>query len=155
MDSGLASSSTSSLRTHRCTSSVPMDLCTFRFHRWSWTLSSPTEGSSSFSQSLPSSSVTWVVWLEHLPVKTEVKKVVEYLSLLHIPRGNQVSHFLLERAHIFPSHPFITDILIEASLVALHILGFVLSYNTHRCTTYSTSRNLVSRVLRLTTVSSR
>ena len=48
------------------------------------------------------------------------KKDVEYLSLLHIP-GNQVSHFLLERAHSFPSLPFITDMPREVFLVALDV----------------------------------
>ena len=78
-------------------------------------------GGSSFSQALPLPSVTWAVWLEHLPVKTEAKKS-EHLSLLHI-LGNQVSLFLLERAHIFPSLPFIADVPIEAFLVALDVPG--------------------------------
>ena len=73
MDSGLATSST--LRTHGCTSSGPMDLCTFRYLRWSWTWCSSTVAGFSFSQSLPLPSATWEVWLEHLPVKTEAKSV--------------------------------------------------------------------------------
>jgi len=52
LDSGLATSSASSFRTHRCTSSGLLDLCTYWLLRWSWTWSSPTVGSSSFSQSL-------------------------------------------------------------------------------------------------------
>jgi len=50
------------------------------------------------------------------------KKVVEYLSFLHI-LGNQVSRFLPESAHIVPSLPFITDIPIESFLVALDVPG--------------------------------
>jgi len=52
MESGLATSSASSLRTHGCISSGPMDLCTFKFLRKSQNWSSPLVGSSSFSQSL-------------------------------------------------------------------------------------------------------
>lgn len=36
-----------------------------------------------------------------------------------------------------------------------HLCTELLSYNAHKCTTYSTSRNLVSRVLHLTTLSFR
>ena len=50
------------------------------------------------------------------------KKVIEYLSLLRILR-NQVSRFLPERAHIFPSLPFITGVPLEAFLVALDVTG--------------------------------
>jgi len=50
------------------------------------------------------------------------KKVIEYLSLLHIV-GNQVFRFLPERAHTFPRLPFVTDVPIEAFLVALDIPG--------------------------------
>ena len=53
-----------------------------------------------------------------LPGEDWGKKVIEYLSLLRIP-GNQVSCFLPERAHIFPSLPFITNVPIESFLVAL------------------------------------
>jgi len=51
-----------------------------------------------------------------------VKKVIEDLSLLHIP-GNWVSYFLPERVHIFFSLPFITDIPIETLLDALDFPG--------------------------------
>lgn len=55
-DSGLETSSSSSLRTHRCISSGPISLCTFRLLRCSWTWSSPTVGCchSSGSPALPS-----------------------------------------------------------------------------------------------------
>ena len=46
------------------------------------------------------------------------KKVIEYLSILHTP-GNQVSCLLLERAHIFPSLPFITSVPVEAFFLAM------------------------------------
>lgn len=62
----------------------------------------------SFSQSL------------HLPVKTEAKNVIKYLSLLHV-LGNQVSHFLLEGVHVFPRLLFIIVIPIEAFFVALDV----------------------------------
>lgn len=55
------------------------------------------------------------VWLELLPVKTEGKKVFEYLSFLHI-MGNQVLCSLQQRAHFFPFFPFITTVPIEAFL---------------------------------------
>jgi len=74
MESGLASASAMSLRTRVCISSGPLDLYTFRFLRQSQTWSSPTAGGSSFSQSLTLPSVSWVVWLEHLLLKTEAKK---------------------------------------------------------------------------------
>ena len=57
-------------------------------------------------------------------MKTKAKKVVEYLSLLHVP-GNQVSRFLPERAPICPSLPFITNVPLEAFLVALDVPGQV------------------------------
>jgi len=47
------------------------------------------------------------------------KRVVEYLSLVRM-LGHQVSCFLPERAYIFPSLPFITDILF---VVALDVPG--------------------------------
>ena len=52
-DSGLATSYSGSLRTCRCTSPSPMDLCSFQFLWWSSSWSSPAAGSSSFSQSQP------------------------------------------------------------------------------------------------------
>jgi len=55
-------------------------------------------------------------------VKSEGKKVIEYLSLLHIS-GNLVSYFLPERAHIFPSLYLSTEVPIESFLVALNIPG--------------------------------
>ena len=50
------------------------------------------------------------------------KKFFEHLRLLHI-LGNQVSYFLPERAHIFPSLPFVTDVPTEAFFVALDVPG--------------------------------
>lgn len=44
------------------------------------------------------------------------KIVVEYLSLLYI-------HFFLERAHIFSSLPFITDMPLETYLDTLDVPG--------------------------------
>lgn len=89
-DSGLATSFGSSFRTHGCTSSAHMDFCTFRFLWWLKTWFSPTVGGSSFSLPLPF--VIWVVCWEHLLVKIEMKKVAEYLSLLHVPHN----HILLQ-----------------------------------------------------------
>lgn len=37
-----------------------------------------------FFQSLPLPYVAWEVWLEPLLVKTEAKKVIEYLGLLYV-----------------------------------------------------------------------
>lgn len=101
MNDGLATSSASSLRTNGCISSGPMDLCTSRFLRCSQTWLSPTAGSS-FSQSLPLLSVTCAVWLELLLVKMEAKKLLSILGLFHV-LGDQVSHNLPERNHIFRS----------------------------------------------------
>lgn len=50
-----------------------MDLCTFRFFRWSWPWF-PTLDGFSFSQSLLLSSGIWVGWLELLLVKSSAKK---------------------------------------------------------------------------------
>ncbi|XP_053932032.1 ras-related protein Rab-33A isoform X2 [Cuculus canorus] len=74
MDSGLATSSTSSLRTCGCISSGPVALCPARFLRCSCTWSSPTAGHSSISQSLPFPPGPWALWLEPLPEKTEANK---------------------------------------------------------------------------------
>lgn len=65
MDSGVVPYSASCHRTHGCMSSGPTDLCTFRFLKQSQTPSSSTVDGSSFSQSLPLPSATWVVWLKH------------------------------------------------------------------------------------------
>lgn len=45
-----------------------------------------------------------------------------YLSLLYIP-GNWLSPFLPERVHILPGLPFVTNVPIEALLVALDAPG--------------------------------
>lgn len=58
----------------RSISSGPMNLCMDMFLRYSQIWSSPVVGSSSFPQSPPLPSVTWVVWLEHLSVETKTKK---------------------------------------------------------------------------------
>lgn len=100
MESGLATSYDSSLGTHRCISSVPMHLCTFSFLRWSQAYC-PMAGAPSFCQSLllfPF--ITWVECLEHFLVKTDSKTTLS-TSVLHI-HGNQISCFLVERAHVFP-----------------------------------------------------
>ena len=65
------------------------------------------------------------------------KKVVEYLSFLHI-LGNQVSRFLPERAHIFPSLPVITNIPIEAFLVVLDVPGQICTEENRTTGTEST-----------------
>ena len=79
--------------------------------------------SSSFPQSLPLPSESWVVCLAgSLAGEDWGKKVIEYLTLHHVP-VNQVSCFLLERAHIFPSLPFIINVPIEAFFVALDVPG--------------------------------
>jgi len=57
------------------------------------------------------------------------KILTQYLSLLHIP-GNQVSRSPPERAHIFPSLPFIIDVPTEAFLVALDVAGQIYSYQS-------------------------
>lgn len=51
-------------------------------------------------------------------MKTKAKNVILYLSLHYIP-GDQVSYFLLEKAHSYPILPFIPDLSIEAFLVFL------------------------------------
>lgn len=53
-----------------------------------------------------------------LPVCTASS--MEYLGLCTAP-GNQVSCFLQERAHMFPSIPFAIEALAEAFLVALDV----------------------------------
>ena len=94
IDSGLATSSASSLSNCRGTSSGPMDLFPFRFLRRSQMWSSPTGGGSSFSQSSPClcclqpDSVAGALASENWG-----KKATEYLILLYIT-GNQFSCFL-------------------------------------------------------------
>lgn len=77
IDSGSATSSTTSFGTCKYISSDSIDLRTFRLLRCTWTWSSPTEHSSSFSQSLLLPSVTQPVWLEHLLMKTNGKKILK------------------------------------------------------------------------------
>lgn len=48
------------------------------------------------------------------------QNLVEYLSLPYIS-GNQVSHLLPAWAYIFPSLPFITEILTEVFSVTLYV----------------------------------
>lgn len=69
-------------------------------------------------------SVTWMMWLKHLLVKTKAKKASEYLSFLDVP-GNHISCFLLETGYFFRSLPFVTDVPTEAFLVALYIPGYI------------------------------
>lgn len=66
MDCDLTTSSTSSIRTHGCILSGPMDLCTSRFLRWSQSYPSPVVCGSPFSLSLLLASATSVVWIEKL-----------------------------------------------------------------------------------------
>ena len=54
----------------------------FRFLRSSWTCSFPKIGGTWFLHSLPWGSGTWEIWEEWLPVKTEAKKILEYLLML-------------------------------------------------------------------------
>ena len=77
-----------------------------------------------------------MVWLEQLLVKTETKKLLSN-SLLRVP-GNWVSHFFQQRGPTLPLVFFlITDILVEAFLVAFDILGqdvkFCLGFSFPRC----------------------
>ena len=111
MDSTLAISSSSSLRRHGWFLWVPIDFCTFKFFRWSQTWSSPSASRSSSSQFLPLLSVgeDWS------------KEVIKYLTLLCI-HHDQLSRFILERVHIFPGLPFITDMFIDF-LVPLYVSG--------------------------------
>lgn len=75
----LLSSSTSSLRIHGYIPSGPTDLCNFSVLRWSWTWTSLSVDGSLFCQKLSLPSVTWVVWLKDVPLKTEAKKCPEKL----------------------------------------------------------------------------
>ena len=54
-------------------------------------------------------------------MKAEVKKSWSTSPRLLCIQVNQVLHFLLKRAHIFPSLAFITDVPTEAFLVALDV----------------------------------
>lgn len=67
-------------------------------------------------------SCSLVIVAEALAGEDQSKKVIELFSLLHIP-GNPVSHFLPEKAHVFPSLPFILNVTREGFLVALEIPG--------------------------------
>ena len=73
MKSGLVTPSPNSLRTLGCISSGPIDLCVFRFRRWSQTWPSLTVGGTLLPQSLSCDPSTQEVWRERLPVKTEAK----------------------------------------------------------------------------------
>ena len=76
MESGLATTSPSSLRTLGCISSGPMDFCTFGFCRRSRTWSSLTARGILPSWSPSCQSSTREGWGERLPVKTEAKKLL-------------------------------------------------------------------------------
>lgn len=86
MDSGLGPFSANSLRTCAPVGALDVLKCDFLLHRQ--LLIFPTL-----------SGLGWCGW-SHLLVKIEAQ--LEYLSLFHI-LDNQVSSFLLERAHVFPS----------------------------------------------------
>lgn len=96
MNCDLATSSDSFLRTCECIPLSSVDLCTFTFLGWSQTWIFPTAGGSSFSQPLPLSSVTCMVWLEHLPVQTKAKKNTKYLNIFH-DLGSHIFLLLQER----------------------------------------------------------
>ena len=68
MESGLATTLANSLRTLRRISSGPMDLCMFRFLRWSRTWSSLPVGGTYLPQSLSCGPSTRDVWKEGLSV---------------------------------------------------------------------------------------
>lgn len=55
-------------------------------------------------------------------VKNLGKESIQYFDFFIVP-GNQVYCFLQERAHISPTPPFITEILVDAPPVALDFLG--------------------------------
>lgn len=112
-ESGLAFGSF--LRTLRYILPDPTDLCYFRFLRRSRTWSS-TLGSSLFSPSLPFNSVNWVVWLEHLLVKTEAK---ELWSTSAFPMST-VSCFPDQVEYSFSHLPFLSNVPKE-TLVIFHI----------------------------------
>ena len=70
MDSGLATSSTSSLRIHGWISSGPIDLCTFMFLKWSQICSSPT------ADILPTMNrAVWVKHLQQIEIWSRIRKV--------------------------------------------------------------------------------
>lgn len=54
-----------------------------------------------------------------LTAEHQSKEVMEYLNLLHI-LGNQVPHFLPDRAHVFPILPPITNVSVDF-LVAFNV----------------------------------
>lgn len=116
MESGLVTSSDSTLRTYGCILSVPMDLCTFTFLGWSQA-SFPIAGGPLFCQSLLFSSlVTWVECLEHFLVKI-VKNIIEHISFPYPWKPALL--FPLERAHVFPSLSLITNVPTKALPVGL------------------------------------
>jgi len=80
MASGLAMTSANDLRTSGCISSGPIDLCIFRFLRWSRTSSSFIVGGTLPPQSLPCDPSTKEVWEKRLPVKTEAATLLTSLA---------------------------------------------------------------------------
>lgn len=103
--SGLAISSTSSLRSCGCISSGPLDLCTFSILNWSQIWSFPRVDDSSFSHSLPAFAFPGVAW--SLACEDWGKTVVAYLSLLLVP-SNQFSHastLNYKNKHMKKPHP--------------------------------------------------
>lgn len=73
MENILAMTSVNSLRTLACIPPGPMDLCTIWFLKWSQTSSSLTVGSTSLPQSPSCIPLTWEVWKQMFPLKTEAK----------------------------------------------------------------------------------
>lgn len=59
---------------------------------------------------------------EALAGEDQSTKVIESFGLLYIP-GNQISHLLPEKAHVFPSLSFIINVPREGFPVALEIPG--------------------------------
>lgn len=92
MDSGLANSITSFLKTQGCISSDLKGLCTSGVLRYSRTLFLPTVGSSSFSQLLSFLSAALMVWLLHFLVKTEKKNS---LSISDFSMSQVTRYFVL------------------------------------------------------------
>lgn len=95
------------------------------------------------TRSLPFASVVWLVCLDHLSLKIEAKKIIKYLSLLHIPT-TQISHFLPELVHIFLSLGFITNTPIEAFLIVRDILARLNSIKALALPTWSLAAQAIS-----------
>jgi len=118
MGSDLVTISADSLRTLGCISSGPIDMCMFRILRWLRTSSFLTVGGALPLWSHSCSPSTGEVWEERLPVKTEAKNVVEYLSLLLVRCYQSCSL----GGYTFFNLPLLVDIPVEALIIILSIL---------------------------------